>query len=656
MHKKQATALMFLLVLLFSLVLAPTAVWGQEPLRVSIPSIYSDEFPYIQANVTVTDASGRIVRDLTAESFTLLEDGRNVLPSEVQLADPNKISLAVALVIDASGSMKGDPLEAAKQAAIDFVNKLGDKDIAAIVVFKETAEVVQDFTSDKQMLINAIQGIIPGTYTCLFDGTYTGIRETAKQKTDRRAVVVMTDGEECGNESCTSPCSIFDEDDCITKAKENNVPVHTIGFRENVVEAPLIRIAESTGGAYWQADIDDISQIYEAIAEQLKYEYVVHFESRLSHDRQGHLLTVDVLVGSATGQDIANFRAQRTVTPAVLRVPGISDGDQVDEPIDIVPEVISANPVDRLHYYINNIAVYTATRSPWNYTWDPEKVDKEENIFTVIAYDEADEASNSVQFTLYAVQPPPMATPSSGGGSGGETDYTLFYILGGIAAVLLIGGGVLAMARSKRQQRTCPICQRPLPQGMDECPFCARDAARGGPAGITPPTAGDAGLGDTWQATPDAPMAQGGAMGGQVQMGGGVPMGVAGTQPYQSPQQAGYQQPLDPTRVIRSAPQVSAWLAVEKGEHEGQLFRMESEGLTIGRSPNNHIVLTSGTVSGQHAKLKIEGKTIFIYDLGSTNGTFVNGKKVLKQALQDGNRITIGETTFVFKQTQVQGS
>lgn len=72
--------------------------------------------------------------------------------------------------------------------------------------------------------------------------------------------------------------------------------------------------------------------------------------------------------------------------------------------------------------------------------------------------------------------------------------------------------------------------------------------------------------------------------------------------------------------------------------------------LTIGRGQNNDIILQSDTVSRQHASIECRGKDIVVTDLGSTNGTFVNGDPArLDQALlKCGDRLRIGDTIFKY--------
>jgi S1-C subfamily serine protease len=69
----------------------------------------------------------------------------------------------------------------------------------------------------------------------------------------------------------------------------------------------------------------------------------------------------------------------------------------------------------------------------------------------------------------------------------------------------------------------------------------------------------------------------------------------------------------------------------------------------IGRSETNDIILPSPAVSKEHAKIKYEDGQFVIYDLASTNGTYVNGVKINKRALSDGDEITFGDVKTKFK-------
>lgn len=88
-------------------------------------------------------------------------------------------------------------------------------------------------------------------------------------------------------------------------------------------------------------------------------------------------------------------------------------------------------------------------------------------------------------------------------------------------------------------------------------------------------------------------------------------------------------------------------LVVVSGAAVGRMFRLEGT-MTLGRAPGVELRLDADGVSRRHARIAIgqDGKAE-LFDLGSTNGTFVNGAAVERRVLQDGDRIAIGETTIL---------
>lgn len=69
----------------------------------------------------------------------------------------------------------------------------------------------------------------------------------------------------------------------------------------------------------------------------------------------------------------------------------------------------------------------------------------------------------------------------------------------------------------------------------------------------------------------------------------------------------------------------------------------------LGRAVENEIVIVSKRASREHAHLRRDGRRVFLDDQGSTNGTFLNGERVLGSVqLRDGDEISIGEVTFTF--------
>lgn len=150
-----------------------------------------------------------------------------------------------------------------------------------------------------------------------------------------------------------------------------------------------------------------------------------------------------------------------------------------------------------------------------------------------------------------------------------------------------------------------------------------------------------------------------------------APAGGTTPPPYppQAPVPFASQQPAgapDRTMIIAERPTpVFAWLVVMDGPDKGGIgtvHTLRPDTTTLGRVTGNHIIIRDDTCSSQHARVRAEVKegqdtTYVLYDMGSSNGTFVGTKKdyraeaskTYRRELHDGDYILIGETTLVFK-------
>jgi hypothetical protein len=89
-------------------------------------------------------------------------------------------------------------------------------------------------------------------------------------------------------------------------------------------------------------------------------------------------------------------------------------------------------------------------------------------------------------------------------------------------------------------------------------------------------------------------------------------------------------------------------VAVERGPKELRGVKIDVNGsVIVGRSPGADIVIAAGFVSGRHARFNLMGQNLFIEDLGSTNGTLVNGQPVTSPvALKNKDVIEIGDVSM----------
>ena len=77
------------------------------------------------------------------------------------------------------------------------------------------------------------------------------------------------------------------------------------------------------------------------------------------------------------------------------------------------------------------------------------------------------------------------------------------------------------------------------------------------------------------------------------------------------------------------------------------MFKLEVERSVIGRSPKAQVRLTDEGISREHAVVSLVSDEVILEDLGSTNGTFCNGVRVTRRALEDGDKIMLGSTTIL---------
>ena len=98
-------------------------------------------------------------------------------------------------------------------------------------------------------------------------------------------------------------------------------------------------------------------------------------------------------------------------------------------------------------------------------------------------------------------------------------------------------------------------------------------------------------------------------------------------------------------------------LFVYQGQDQGTLFEVEEGTLGLGRDKANHIQVHDTEVSRRHAEIRFDGVTCFVADLGSSNGTYLNGARIEQQEqLTSGDRLQIGGTMLLFTDPGDHGS
>ena len=187
----------------------------------------------ITLRVTVCDErTAETVTGLGAERFSV-KDGST--PLQVLSVREPDTPVDTLLLVDAS--MVGNSVRPIADAVID---RLGEDDSAALVSFDESADLLQDFTSDQQALSRALDRIEYGNLPRLHDGLFAAIDGGFEAGSNRRAIIVLSAGAIA--RSRTSEAEI------IELARAKGVSIYSV-FVRTAARGTLRRLALRTGGA-----------------------------------------------------------------------------------------------------------------------------------------------------------------------------------------------------------------------------------------------------------------------------------------------------------------------------------------------------------------------------------------------------------------------
>jgi Ca-activated chloride channel family protein len=252
----------------------------------------------VELYTVVTDRDGRPVQGLSADRFTVEEDG------EVQelagFNDAGDLPLTMGLTLDSSASMFVK-LPVVQQAAGDFVRGfLSGRDRAFLVDFDTEPRMVREMTSDLYRVVDGIESLKADGDTHIWESIVYSLMEL-QGSSGKKALVVFSDGAEEEEALTFRTCQRF--------AQRLGIPIYLIVLHPGIARGDdltasvksfarkLERLAEETGGrAYFIPNTDKLEEIYRQIDTELRSQYLLTYysEARTEGDEEWREVTVKV--------------------------------------------------------------------------------------------------------------------------------------------------------------------------------------------------------------------------------------------------------------------------------------------------------------------------------------------------------------------------
>ena len=257
-------------------------------------------------------------RTLTADQVTVTENGAP--PSgQIGVEAPNSTS-GVILLIDASLSMKGEPIEQAMAAARAFMRVRPAAMPVAVVAYNPEQHVLTDFTTDSAVLNEAVATtpeIVLGTE--IYDSLVLASEMATEQGLQRTTAVLLSDGNENSSEAGAA--------EALAALEAANTRVISVGF-QSIRYAPgrLDALATGTGGNFIEtATPAEFVPAFEKIGKRLSNEYLVTYRSLLPPDVKANVV--------ANVDDLGEAKASYTTPHIDFRERGTFESSWVDDVI-----------------------------------------------------------------------------------------------------------------------------------------------------------------------------------------------------------------------------------------------------------------------------------------------------------------------------------
>jgi Ca-activated chloride channel homolog len=282
-------------------VIAWSATWAvhaqQSPARApEVRPHFRSAIQLTTVTVTVTDADGRLVRDLPREQFEVFEDGE--LQAVTQFTS-DRVPVSLGILLDASDSMFGRRIADARGAIDHFVTDLLDPaDEFALLTFNHQQQFLTQWTDDRTLALKLLAPVKPWGSTAIYDAIMAAIPLANSRHRQRAALLMVSDGADTASDtgmrelrSALLRTDLFMYAIGIDSADRRaiNAPVNS---------ATLGQITDQSGGH--TRVVHDSSEVVTAlaqIADELNSQYLIGYISPRATDGKYHSIRVHVRNG-----------------------------------------------------------------------------------------------------------------------------------------------------------------------------------------------------------------------------------------------------------------------------------------------------------------------------------------------------------------------
>ena len=153
----------------------------------------------VNVTATVSDSNGRFVSGLSQEDFVVYEDNQ---PQTVTHFSAERVPVSLGIVLDTSGSMAGDKIDAARDALNRFLYDLLDRDDEIFLYrFSNFPVLVEGWSKDRQRLSSALGHVTPNGGTAMYDAVAEALPLAAQGANRKKALVVISDGNDTASQT-----------------------------------------------------------------------------------------------------------------------------------------------------------------------------------------------------------------------------------------------------------------------------------------------------------------------------------------------------------------------------------------------------------------------------------------------------------------------